>query len=43
MNVGVSIGDEFLAALKAVEAKHQAKRQKIAEADYEVEEEQEAD
>jgi hypothetical protein len=36
--IGISMGDEFLAGLKAVEAKAKAKREeeKIAEAEYEV-------
>ena len=41
VNVAIGIGDDFLAGLKAVEAKHKAKREKeeaeeAEEADYEV-------
>ena len=38
VNVAVGIGDDFLAGLKAVEAKHKAKREKeeAEEADYEI-------
>lgn len=41
VNIAVGIGDEFLAGLKAVEAKAKAKRDEIEEADYEVVEEDE--
>ena len=36
--IGISVGDEFLAGLKAVEAKAKAKREKekVAEAEYEI-------
>ena len=34
--IGISIGDDFLAGLKAVEARAKAKREEIAEADYEI-------
>ena len=36
VNIAVGIGDDFLAGLKAVEAKAKAKRAEIEEADYEV-------
>ena len=34
--IGITIGDDFLAGLKAVEARVKAKREEIAEADYEI-------
>jgi hypothetical protein len=34
--IGITIGDDFLAGLKAVEARAKAKREEIAEADYEI-------
>jgi len=42
VNIAVGVGGDFLAGLKAVEAKHKAKRleEEIAEADYEVVEEE---
>ena len=36
VNVAIGIGDDFLAGLKAVEAKHKAKRIEAEEADYEI-------
>jgi len=39
VNVAIGVGGDFLAGLKAVEAKHKAKREEIAEADYTVVEE----
>jgi hypothetical protein len=36
VNIAVGVGGDFLAGLKAVEAKHKAKREEIAEADYEI-------
>jgi hypothetical protein len=40
VNVAIGVGDDFLAGLKAVEAKHKAQREeeKIEEADYEISE-----
>jgi len=40
INVAVGVGGDFLAGLKAVEAKHKAKSEEIAEADYTVVEEE---
>ena len=40
MNVAVGIDGDWLAGLKAVEAKAKAKREEIEEADYEVIEEE---
>ena len=34
--IGISMGDDFLAGLKAVEARVKAKREEVAEADYEI-------
>ena len=34
--IGITIGDDFLAGLKAVEANNHPKREEIAEADYEI-------
>ena len=34
--IGITIGDDFLAGLKAVEARVKAKREEVAEADYEI-------
>ena len=39
VNVAIGVGGDFLAGLKAVEAKHKAKREEIADADYTVVEE----
>ena len=39
VNVAIGVGGDFLSGLKAVEAKHKAKREEIAEADYTVVEE----
>ena len=36
MNVAIGVGDDFLAGLKAVEAKAKAKRIEAEEADYEI-------
>ena len=38
--IGITIGDDFLAGLKAVEARVKAKREEVAEADYEIVEEE---
>jgi|TARA_R110000823_G_scaffold169269_1_gene301503 hypothetical protein len=40
VNVAIGVGDDFLAGLKAVEAKHKAKRIEAEEADYEIVEEE---
>tara|TARA_B100000949_G_scaffold188520_1_gene171367 strand:- start:1242 stop:1742 length:501 start_codon:yes stop_codon:yes gene_type:complete len=40
VNVAIGVGDDFLAGLKAVEARAKAKRDEIEEADYEIVEEE---
>ena len=42
VNVAIGVGDDFLAGLKAVEAKHKAKRIEAEEADYEIVEDDES-